>query len=89
MLSMAAWPACQFTARASAFVGRSCEGRERWIPRRPRRPSARCLRAWRLSANLTQEALAERAGVSPRAVQALERGETRSQRDPPPALPPR
>ena len=39
------------------------------------------LRDGRLARGLTQEALAERAGVSPRAVQALERGETRPQRE--------
>jgi predicted ATPase/transcriptional regulator with XRE-family HTH domain len=39
------------------------------------------LRHYRLAAGLTQEALAERAGLSPRTIQHLERGETRPYRD--------
>jgi predicted ATPase/class 3 adenylate cyclase/Tfp pilus assembly protein PilF len=39
------------------------------------------LRRYRLAAELTQEALAERAGVSSRSIQALERGENRPQQE--------
>ncbi len=39
------------------------------------------LREQRLAAGLTQEALAERAGVSARGIQALERGESKPQRE--------
>ncbi len=39
------------------------------------------LRHYRIAAGLTQEALAERAGVGLRSLQHLERGETRPQRD--------
>jgi predicted ATPase/class 3 adenylate cyclase/Tfp pilus assembly protein PilF len=39
------------------------------------------LRAARLATGLTQEALAERAGVSSRSIQALERGENRPQQE--------
>jgi non-specific serine/threonine protein kinase len=39
------------------------------------------LRQYRLASGLTQEALAEQAGLSPRSIQHLERGETRPYRD--------
>jgi predicted ATPase/class 3 adenylate cyclase len=39
------------------------------------------LRRYRLTAGLTQEALAERAGVSSRSIQAIERGENRPQQE--------
>jgi class 3 adenylate cyclase len=39
------------------------------------------LRSYRLAAELTQEELAERAGVSSRSIQALERGENRPQQE--------
>jgi predicted ATPase/DNA-binding XRE family transcriptional regulator len=39
------------------------------------------LRQYRLAAGLTQEALAERAGVSTRSIQALERGDSRPHKD--------
>ena len=51
----------------------------------------RCLRQYRMAAGLTQEALAERAGLGIRSLQHLERGETRPQRyyRPPPGRGPR
>src|SRR5689334_4164316 len=39
------------------------------------------LKRYRQDAWLTQEALAERAGVSPRSIRALERGESKPQHD--------
>jgi transcriptional regulator with XRE-family HTH domain len=39
------------------------------------------LRQYRLAGGLTQETLAERAGLSPRSIQHLERGETRPYRE--------
>ncbi len=42
---------------------------------------AELLRQYRLAAGLTQEALAERAGLGVRSIQALERGENRPQRE--------
>src|SRR5260370_29177388 len=39
------------------------------------------LKEHRLAAGLTQEALAERAGISARGIQALERGQSRPQRE--------
>jgi transcriptional regulator with XRE-family HTH domain len=39
------------------------------------------LKGYRLAAGLTQEALAERAGVSARGIQALENGESKPQRE--------
>src|SRR5262245_55047519 len=47
----------------------------------PSTPFGEQLRWHRLAAGLTQEALAERAGLSPRTVQGLERGQTRPYRD--------
>src|SRR5579859_5875798 len=43
--------------------------------------SGELLRRYRLAAGLTQEALAERSGLSARSIQHLERGETRPYRD--------
>src|SRR5271166_1131619 len=39
------------------------------------------IKEYRLAAGLTQEALGERAGVSSRSIQALERGENRPQQE--------
>ena len=44
-------------------------------------PFGVALRAYRLAAGLTQETLAERAGVSPRTIQALEREENTPHKD--------
>ena len=43
--------------------------------------SGALLRRYRLDAELTQEVLAERAGISARSIQSLERGESRPHRD--------
>ncbi len=44
-------------------------------------PFEQLLKLYRIDAGLTQEALAERAGISRRGIQALERGESKPQKD--------
>jgi DNA-binding XRE family transcriptional regulator len=51
-----------------------CDDLRQWS-RETTVPFGAALREYRLAAGLTQEALAERAGVSPRTIQALEREE--------------